>query len=289
LRELLAAESAADDREELNALYVAMTRARHRLVISATEPFLAPLGASWWQRLLPFAAVAAGDVAVVAPAAASLAPRPALLKELPLRSEHAAVAAVTLRVAPSATATSAAPSPQLALPFADEPGSDAKRAAIGATAPAHDRAAAALGSAVHRVLEWATAQGGNTASLDALARAAAREFAVAAEPVRRHAAAILGHPDADRFFAGSQIVWSGNEVSVSDGGEVVRIDRLVQLDEGSAHAWWVLDYKLHHAPEGLEPYRAQLLRYRAAVARSQPGETVRCAFVTGEGRVVEVA
>jgi ATP-dependent helicase/nuclease subunit A len=51
----------------------------------------------------------------------------------------------------------------------------------------------------------------------------------------------------------------------------------------------VLDYKLHHAPEGLEPYRAQLLRYRAVVARAQPGETVRCAFVTGEGRVVEVA
>jgi len=51
----------------------------------------------------------------------------------------------------------------------------------------------------------------------------------------------------------------------------------------------VLDYKLHHRPEELAPYRAQLLRYRAVVERAQPGEPVRCAFVTGEGRVVEVA
>jgi ATP-dependent helicase/nuclease subunit A len=50
----------------------------------------------------------------------------------------------------------------------------------------------------------------------------------------------------------------------------------------------VLDYKLSHAPEELDSYRDQLLRYRAAVAQAQPGEPVRCAFVTGEGRVVEV-
>ncbi len=59
--------------------------------------------------------------------------------------------------------------------------------------------------------------------------------------------------------------------------------------EDSGAAWWVLDYKLHRAPEGLDPYRAQLLRYRAIVARAQPGEIVRCAFVTGEGKVVEVS
>ena len=56
----------------------------------------------------------------------------------------------------------------------------------------------------------------------------------------------------------------------------------------SGPVWWVLDYKLSHAPEELDAHRAQLLRYRAAVARAQPGEEVRCAFVTGAGRVVEV-
>lgn len=34
---------------------------------------------------------------------------------------------------------------------------------------------------------------------------------------------------------------------------------------------------------------AQLLRYRAAVRAAQPGQAVRCAFVVGDGRVVEIA
>jgi ATP-dependent helicase/nuclease subunit A len=63
----------------------------------------------------------------------------------------------------------------------------------------------------------------------------------------------------------------------------------VQLDDAGGAVWWVLDYKLHHAPEELEPYRAQLLRYRAVIERAQPGGRVRCAFITGDGRVVEVA
>jgi ATP-dependent helicase/nuclease subunit A len=69
---------------------------------------------------------------------------------------------------------------------------------------------------------------------------------------------------------------------------MLRIDRLVQLDEGNGLAWWVLDYKLQHAPQALPAYRAQLLRYRDAVRRLQPGDTVRCAFITGTGELVEV-
>ena len=61
----------------------------------------------------------------------------------------------------------------------------------------------------------------------------------------RHVRAILERPEAARFFTGLQILWSGNEVAVSHGGEVLRIDRLVQLDSPGEAAWWVLDYKLH--------------------------------------------
>ena len=43
LATLLGNEIAAREREEMNALYVAMTRAKQRLVFSATEPFQAPL------------------------------------------------------------------------------------------------------------------------------------------------------------------------------------------------------------------------------------------------------
>jgi ATP-dependent helicase/nuclease subunit A len=49
LQALLAQEQVARQREELNGLYVAMTRARERLVFSRTEPHRA--GASWWERV----------------------------------------------------------------------------------------------------------------------------------------------------------------------------------------------------------------------------------------------
>lgn len=173
----------------------------------------------------------------------------------------------------------------MSLPFGD-----AKPVAVAALAqPVEpDGGAASLGRAIHRVLEWA-GQAGPSAPLAELASAAAAEFGVTAAAVEQHAGTILRHPEGARFFAGAQILWSGNEVAVSDGGEVLRIDRLVQLAESGAAVWWVLDYKLHRAPEAHGPYRQQLLRYREAVRVAQPGQPVRCAFVTGEGRIVEIA
>jgi ATP-dependent helicase/nuclease subunit A len=91
-----------------------------------------------------------------------------------------------------------------------------------------------------------------------------------------------------RFFRGPALRWAGNEVPVADAGEALRIDRLVRLDEGAGSAWWVLDYKLQHAPQQLPAYREQLLRYRDVVRRLQPADTVRCAFITGQGDVIEM-
>jgi ATP-dependent helicase/nuclease subunit A len=53
LRALLADENVAREREEWNGLYVAMTRARERLVFSRTEPLRALAGRSWWARVQP--------------------------------------------------------------------------------------------------------------------------------------------------------------------------------------------------------------------------------------------
>lgn len=157
-----------------------------------------------------------------------------------------------------------------------------------ATAREHDRAAASLGRAVHRALEW-VGHAGSPTSIEDLAAAAAAEFGVEAAVVERHVRAVLGHADGKRFFTGSHIRWSGNEVAVSVAGEVRRIDRLVHIDEGEGAVWWVLDYKLRHDPQALAPYRQQLLGYRDAVRVAQPGHPVRCAFITGDGRVVEIA
>ena len=139
------------------------------------------------------------------------------------------------------------------------------------------------------MLEWATAGAAGVPAAE-LAQAAATEFGAAADEVERIAGGILRHPDGARFFAGTQIGWAGNEVPVvGDGGEPLRIDRLVRLDTpGGAPVWWVLDYKLQHRPQDLPEVQAQLRRYRAAVERARPGEAVRCALITGAGAVVEL-
>jgi ATP-dependent helicase/nuclease subunit A len=254
LRDVLQNELQARDREELNGLYVAMSRARDALVFSATVPYQRPPAATWWTRLAALA-----TAWPVAMPAAHEALRSGPAPRLP---------ALTLRELPRLRPRRV-PAP---------PGSlDAHRP---------ESPHAQLGRAVHRALEWAGRSAAS--SLEACASAAAREFGVEAAPVRRIVGTLLAHPDTARFFRGPHIRWSGNEVSVSDGGEVLRIDRLVLLDEGGAPVWWVLDYKLRQAPEELEAYRRQLARYRDAVQAAQPGDTVRCAFVTGQGRVVEV-
>jgi ATP-dependent helicase/nuclease subunit A len=252
LAAVLEAERQARRREELNGLYVAMSRAKQRLVFSATEPSRRAPGASWWDRVEALAAAwpvpAAGPVLVEAP------PPPATLKVLDAGP----------RTSPPSLRPAAAP-PR-------GPDTDATR----------------LGQAVHRTLEWAAAAPDSPADWASLAQAAADEFGAPAGVVAALAGTILRSPDCARFFAGPQLRWAGNEVPVGDAGELLRIDRLVQLDEAGGPVWWVLDYKLQHAPQQLAAYREQLRRYRDAVRRAQPGDTVRCAFVTGAGAVVEV-
>jgi ATP-dependent helicase/nuclease subunit A len=68
---------------------------------------------------------------------------------------------------------------------------------------------------------------------------------------------------------------------------VLRIDRLVLLDEADGPTWWVLDYKLQHRPQELAAYHAQLAGYRGAVQAAQPGARVRSAFIAGDGSLIE--
>jgi ATP-dependent helicase/nuclease subunit A len=70
LADLVADEQRARDREELNGLYVAMTRARRTLIFSATEPLRPGERESWWQRVAPHA------LSSTSPAATSVQPQP---------------------------------------------------------------------------------------------------------------------------------------------------------------------------------------------------------------------
>jgi len=244
LQTLMDEERAARQREELNGLYVAMTRARERLVFSRTEPHR--LTPSWWARVEGLV-----QAWQPAPHAAASAPssRAIVLPALPLWS----------------------PSPPVLKPV---------RAA--------DTNASRLGQAVHRTLEWASAAATPMVDVAALAGAAAAEFAAVPAEVARVAGAIWRNPACQPFFAGPGLLWAGNEVPVAEAGELLRIDRLVQLASQGKPVWWVLDYKLALQPQAQAEHHAQMQRYRRAVMALQPGEPVRCALINGQGNVIEI-
>ncbi len=248
----LAIEQQARSLEELNALYVAITRAERRLVVSSFEPHRREASATWFQRLQPLAqpegaaepatALMAGDVQDLA-------------AELPC------LPAVT--VPPVAT-----PAPP--------------------AAPAVDDSANRFGLALHRLLQWRptptrTFDWGNDHT-----QAVAREFdldAAQAREVLAMARRIVGGEAAWAWDAGQLDHW-GNEVELFHQGALWRLDRLVRRrDSGD---WWVLDYKSAAHPERQPELLAQMQRYRAAMAAARPGETVRLAFINAQGRLIEL-
>jgi ATP-dependent helicase/nuclease subunit A len=251
LQPLLAQERDARAREELNGLYVAMTRAQRTLALSAVEPHR-EAEASWWSRLSDSAQP------VPAPAAAS----------------HGGGA----RAGDITTLPELPPSPPAAAPRPT-------------AAPALDDHAARLGEALHRVLEWHGNRPG--VALPQLVQQASASFGLPESAQRgllAQAQAVLHGPQAARFFDTARLAWAGNEVSVADGDDLLRLDRLVAFDEpGGARTWWVLDYKLQGAPLGVPAYVQQLTRYRDLLRRLQPGDRVRAAFVTAAGAVLEIA
>ncbi len=269
LRPALDAEAAASAREELNALYVAMTRARRWLAFSHTEPHSGGSGPAWWQLVEAWCAPWQPAAAAATAAAAAAQPQPVQVPALPARAPRQSPAPVT---AAQGDAADAAPR-------------------------ARDDEVARLGQAVHRLLEWAgqpgtPASAWDDAALERAAAAAGAAFGLAPAQTPRVvqlARRVLRSPSCAPFFGGEALRWAGNEVDIAVAGQPRRIDRLVLLDDGAAgRCWWVLDYKLQAAPGQLAANREQLAGYVAAVAALQPGEPVRGAFVTGRGELVEL-
>ena len=246
-QEALAAEQAARKREELNALYVAMTRARHTLAISSIEPHR-PTTDSWWQRMQ----------ALLPPLEA---PNPA---GVPAHSQDAA-GVFYLAELP------ALPDTRPPKPLSDAMAED-------------DPANARIGKAMHRLLEW-----GGPSSAEHVG-AVAREFRLS--PAQAAEASVLAQRiiQGDGAWAWQEdvLAWQGNEVDLVFQGQALRLDRLVRRkDAGHEGQWWVLDYKSAPEPE-LQPELIVKMRvYRAAVQRIYPGATVKAAFLTGLGTVVE--
>jgi ATP-dependent helicase/nuclease subunit A len=249
----LAAEQTARQREELNALYVAMTRARQRLVVSSVEPHRRS-ETSWRQRLAPWCAALPVAVEEVT---------------LPFDVDTSASdgAAFSILVVPAHALVESAP--------------------VATPAPAPmDSLASRIGQAMHRLLEW-----GHTLAqpeFEQLQTAVAREFTL--EPVhvrqaQQMAQNILGGEGAWAWHA-PELDWHGNEVELLHRGARLRMDRLVRRrDTGE---WWVLDYKSAAHPQQQAPLVAQMHAYRAAVLAAHEGAVVRLAFLTAHGALVEI-
>jgi len=252
LSELAAQEDAARAREELNALYVAMTRARRQLVISGVTPHRAP-ASSWWQRIEAMAA-------------------PLPVPAVPARAAAPAAEFSMLEVPPAP-----AESAQNAI----------KNEAMDEPERSPPSAASRIGEAMHWLLEHA-ADGPAGWRAERVAQTV-RRFGITPEQAER------ANTLARRIFTGEAAwAWSAkevleafDEVELMHGGQRLRIDRLVRRRASATEpeTWWVLDYKSAAHPERDALLQAQLAGYRAAIERLHPGQAVRVAFLSGEGKI----
>jgi len=251
-QEALAAEQAARQREELNALYVALSRARATLAVSSIAPFReAPH--SWWQRLHPLSR----EVAVPEPASAL---DDALDNEMSMRK----ASTFQLPDLPAA--------PLLV------------KSTINSIAVDEDSASARVGKAMHRLLERGDVS-------DAQTQRVAREFRLDPAQAKEAAAAARRILAGEGAWAWDEavIAWQGNEIELTHAGQTLRLDRLVQRkDAGHAGHWWVLDYKSTNDPLRQPQLLDQLRNYRKAVEQIYPGAIVKAAFLTGQGAAVEI-
>jgi len=247
-------ERALEARENLNLLYVAMTRARQALIVSGLAE--AKEG-TWMARLL--AGLEGADFVGLPEMFFSPPPSGEGLGERELGSHYAIVA-------PS-------PGPSGHPPPATEGSAEQGEGSVGRRRPP-STPEIAFGIHVHRYLELVTEDHAATAiqadlGLDGAAFA----------NVRQMAEAILHAPETRRFFETGK---GRNELAyVGADGQIRRIDRLVEYDDEV----WVLDYKTGGFAEG---YLEQLADYKQAVAALYPGKCIRTALLYGDGRCQEV-
>lgn len=249
-------EAAAAAREELNLLYVAITRARQVFIASGVQPRKNP-GDTFLSRL--------------ARAVGQLNRDEAAAEE----DEAAVVGGEYGQVLPLVT-TAAEQS-------ASEPGVESELGTRGCVPPPP-----AVGS--YREASSGGARFGTLlhAALEALAQDLPLPPASTPEAHRANDAArhLLTVPEVRPFFDPVQVRQAWNELEIAEAdGHVRRADRVVLFDD----AVWVLDYKSGDPePELLADYHRQVAAYRRLLTPMFAPRPVRGALIFADGRVVEV-
>ncbi len=261
---LLADDLAAREVEELNTLYVAATRARDVLVVSAHQAHR-PHAGSAWHRLQP----------LCQPAPAPQTLPPSVPATLPA-PESAAVPAPAASDALHLPISFGLSLPQSGLSLGTPP--------VSVPAPVSPEATQ-QGLALHRLLQWQSTS-------DAALAAVAQEFGLTQEQAwqAREQTEQIQNGQAAWLWDATHIDWQANEYELFDpvhtSGRVLRIDRLVR--HRASQVWWVIDFKSSDQPEQSSRLRAQLATYQTAVAHifQVPLHQVQAAFVTSQGRLV---
>jgi ATP-dependent helicase/nuclease subunit A len=144
------------------------------------------------------------------------------------------------------------------------------------------------GQAVHRLLQWCPTPSAGFDWGELHQRAIERAHGLDAQ---RSAAALA----AARSIVRGEAAWAwdpahidhwGNEVDLVHEGKSLRLDRLVR--ERSSNTWWIIDFKSHEAPHTVAEHCEQLRGYRAALQATEPAHAVRLAFITAQGRFIEL-
>ncbi|MEN9586929.1 MAG: hypothetical protein RIT15_504 [Pseudomonadota bacterium] len=240
---LLESDFRAREVEEINTMYVATTRARQTLVLSASEAWNAN-PKSVWHRLkaLCTPVVAEGQM-------------PAKPHQIRLPAEMKILPAIELTLPPIVTAAAF-----------DELNVASKK-----------------GSALHRLLQW---QSADAAALAAISS----EFALTKEQVQAvsvMAKAMLSG-EAAWIWDERHIDWQANEYELFYEKEIFRIDRLVKRRD--TQQWWLIDFKSALNPEKSANLLEQLEKYRQALydVFAINENLLHVTFVTGDGRLAFV-
>ncbi len=244
-----AADKVLADREDMNLLYVAMTRAKQVLLISGSGALIAD---TWYER------VANAHTKITANPLLDLSfPRKRESSQSELDSRFRGSDDLDLLRKPLPTGTRK--------PVMNEP----QRRGIWLHALLQHLAASST-----------TARETERAVLQQRLNIPAAEM----ETLWQHAQHLLAAPHLARFFDANQYRSASNEMPyVNAQGELKRIDRLVEFDDEV----WVLDYKLTDNQD-VTRHHAQMHEYQAAMQSVYVGKPVRCALLFADGVLSEL-
>jgi ATP-dependent helicase/nuclease subunit A len=275
--ELATLQRRREAREDLNLLYVAVTRARQFLHVSGFRASQAGDRSCWHDHAVQALERLAGNTAQPLAGAA-----PATMHYGSGEVRHS-FAAKTAASEPIADPRLQAPIPGRTAPAGDP------HAPTGDEP--FDAEAARRGSAIHRLLQMLSS--GETTDETRLRRRLEAQLGETVDDAEfaawlQAATAVVTAPSLALFFDRTRYQRAWNEVPFSDGGRDGAIDRLV--DDGTT--LWILDYKTDALSDSgtlITRHRPQLSRYAAAIGRIWSDRQVRCGLVAVQTRAwVEV-